>query len=247
MTDNPSLATIDCTAMVLAAGFGKRMQPLSLQTPKPLLKVGANTMLDAALDRLHEVGVTRAIVNTHYLATQIKDHLATRLHPAVQISYEKEILDTGGGVKNVLSHFGKPFFVLNADLPWQEDGRPALQRLAASFLPDSMDALLLVMPTEKANGFSPDGDFGMNEDGLLVRAHTKPPRPYVFIGAMIVQPACYTVMTAKVFSNNLIWDRAEAAGRLYGCVHTGTCFHVGTPADLEKANALLQNEKGWRR
>lgn len=240
---------ISSSAMVLAAGMGMRMRPLTLQTPKPLLEVGGRTMLDLALDRLVEIGIRRVVVNAHYLGEQIEAHVAGRRDLEIIVSREAELLDTGGGIKNVLDQFeGKPFFALNADLPWRDEGGgAALARMAMAWEAEAMDALLLVMPTRKARGFSADGDFEMEGSGvgLLRRAGVQTPRPYVMLSAQIVKPEFYATAPERAFSNNKIWDEAERKQRLYGLVHRGTCYHVGRPEDLRQANALLESGAGW--
>ena len=234
------------TAMVLAAGLGTRMRPLTLTKPKPLQVVGGKTMLDHALDRLVEVGVRRAVVNTHYLAGQIHDHLATRRDLQIIISHEPDLLDTGGGIKNALGHFeGKPFYVLNADLPWMDAVPPSLQRMQDFWDAGRMDVLLLLMETRRARGFSPDGDFMMEPDGRVWRVNVPKPRPYVLISAQITKPELYQPISEKAFSNNKIWNDVELKQKLYGVVHKGSCYHVGTPEDLEHANALLASGQGW--
>lgn len=245
MLDNP-VARLSDTAMILAAGFGTRMRPLTLNVPKPLLKVGGRTMLDAALDHLKAAGVEHVVVNSHYLGDQVEAHLAARTDMKLIASPEVAILDTGGGVKNALPHFGgKPFFVLSGDLPWQDGAHPALLRMAEAWDETRMDLLLLLMPTQKAKGFETKGDFFMDEVGRVWRAGTAPPRPYVWISAMIVSPALYDEIAETTFSNNKIFDMAEARRRLFGLEHDGTCFHVGTPEDLAEANRLLENGQGW--
>lgn len=239
--------SISETAMVLAAGYGKRMQPLTLTKPKPLFEVGSRTMLDHALDKLVAAGIKRAVVNTFYLADQIEKHLATRKDIEIIISRETELLDTGGGIKKALSHFGgKPFFALNADLPWMDGKTASLTHMASSWDPKKMDALLLLMPTQKARGFDSAGDFAMAPDGRLSRQNVPTPRPYVMLSAQILKPESFKDRSEKVFSNKLIWNEAEAQKKLYGTTHEGACYHVGTPADLEKANQLLASGQGWR-
>jgi N-acetyl-alpha-D-muramate 1-phosphate uridylyltransferase len=234
------------TAMVLAAGYGKRMLPLTLSTPKPLLQVGGKTMLDHALDRLREAGVSRAVVNAGYRGDQIAAHVASRENPAITLSRESTPLETGGGIKQALPWLGDdPIYVLNADLPWQDGTTPALQQLRAAWDASRMDALLLLLPLAHAHGFGDRGDFNLYPDGRVQRHDTQPPYSHVFIGAFIVKPQLYHAIDAVNFSNNVIFDRAEAANRLYGCVHGGTCYHVGTPADLARANALLASGAGW--
>jgi MurNAc alpha-1-phosphate uridylyltransferase len=234
------------TAMVLAAGFGMRMRPLTLTRPKPLLEVGGRTMLDLALDRLVAFGIRRAVVNAHYLAEQIEAHLASRKDIEIILSHETEILDTGGGIKKVLPQFdGLPFFALNADLPWMDGAEPSLSRMASTWNPATMDALLLLMKTGKARGFESKGDYMLAADGRAYRQNTEPPRPYVMLSAQILKPESFAHRSERVFSNNLIWNEAESQSRLYGIEHHGTCFHVGTPEDWRSANELLASGQGW--
>lgn len=236
------------TAMVLAAGLGKRMQPLTLTKPKPLQLVGGKTMLDHALDKLVAIGIKRAVVNTHHLPEQIEEHLKQRHDLEIIISRENELLDTGGGVKKALSYLGnKPFFALNADLPWMDEDEASLSRMAKAWDASKMDVLLLLMQTNKAHGFAAKGDFAMEADGRVHRRDVPPPYPYVWISAQILKPELFAPISEKIFSNNIIWNKAEAADRLYGIEHTGTCYHVGTPEDLQKANALLESKRGWGR
>ncbi len=237
---------ISNTAMILAAGLGTRMRPLTLQKPKPLFEVGGRTMLDHALDKVVVAGIKRAVVNTYYLPEQIEDHLKNRRDIEIIISREMELLDTGGGIKNALHHFsGQPFFALNADLPWMDGKMPSLTRMANVWDMVRMDTLLLLMPTTKARGFEAKGDFAMEKNGRVHRKDVLPPRPYVWISAQILKPEMFTAMPDKVFSNNKIWDRAESNSRLYGIEHDGSCYHVGTPEDLQKANKLLASGQGW--
>jgi len=240
------MSKLSSTAMVLAAGLGMRMRPLTLTKPKPLLEVGGRTMLDLVLDRLLAHGIRRAVVNAYYLADQIEAHLASRHDIDIIISREQELLDTGGGIKNALAHFdGQPFFALNADLPWMDGVEPSLDRMAAFWDSERMDALLLLMKTGKARGFESTGDFTLDPDGRARRKDVAPPRPYVMLSAQILKPDLFAAPTTHVFSNNLIWNQAESQGRLYGIEHHGTCYHVGTPEDWTSANALLASGKGW--
>jgi MurNAc alpha-1-phosphate uridylyltransferase len=234
------------TAMVLAAGLGTRMRPLTDAKPKPLLLVGGKTMLDHALDRLIGVGIKRAVVNVFYLAEQIEQHLKARNDIEIVISRETELLDTGGGIANVLSAFeDKPFFALNADLPWIDGAVPSLTHMMQTWQPDDMDALLLLMRTNKARGFQSSGDFMRGLDGRIWRKNTQPPRDFVYIGAQILKPDLFAAPPAKIFSNNHVFNLAEARDRLYGVEHGGSCFHVGTPGDWRLANELLASGAGW--
>ncbi|MEJ0062241.1 MAG: phosphotransferase [Alphaproteobacteria bacterium] len=246
----PSKKQIPHTAIVLAAGYGRRMMPLTATTPKPLLTVGGKAMLDHAIDRLRQAGVERIVVNAGYLGEQIAEHLARR-DPDIIVSREAEPLETGGGVKHALPYLGSdPVYVVNADLPWQDSALPALENLRLYWDAAKQDILLLVMQKERALGFGGPGlevrgDFDVMPDGQLRRHHHEPPYSHVFIGAQIVKPQLYQAVEAEIFSNNILFDRAEASGRLHGCVHDGGCYHVGTPEDLRRANELLSSGQGW--
>lgn len=224
------------------------MRPLTLTTPKPLLKVHGKTMLELALAKLGDTGrIKRVVVNTHYLYEQIESYvrsldLAKLGLEEIIISREEEILETGGGIAKALPYFGnKPFFAMNADLPWVDAVKEfgSLSRMIEMWNPEVMDVLLLLMRTEKAMGFSDDGDFFLMPNGEVYRKNTKPPRPYVLISTQILKPELFAVHPSKVFSNNVIWHKAEEEHKLYGLEHSGTCYHIGTPEDLQKANALL--------
>ncbi|MBV8060294.1 MAG: nucleotidyltransferase family protein [Alphaproteobacteria bacterium] len=239
-------APLSTTAMVLAAGMGMRMRPLTLQKPKPLLTINGRTMLDLAIDHLVAFGIQRVVVNCFYLGEQIEAHMATRRDVEIITLHETELLDTGGGVRNALPHFGGlPFFSLNADLPWIEGPAPTLARLADFWDPAHMDAALLMMPTVKACGFGAKGDFNLAPDGRLSRHDSTPPYSHVWISAQILKPENYDPITDRVFSNNRVWDIAEQHGRLYGLEHDGTCYHVDTPEKWEDANARLMDGRGW--
>ncbi len=235
------MSGISKTAMVLAAGFGSRMQPLTLHKPKPLFEVGGRTMLDHALDRLLAAGIKRVVVNTHYLGDQIAAHMAMRKDIESVISFEPAIMDTGGGVKQMLHEFGgQPFITLNADLPWFESAGsvPSLSRMIDFWDAGRMDALLLLARNEGLLGFDPaKGDFMLEADGRVWRQNAPFPRSHVWISAQIVKPECYLGIEEKIFSNNRIWNEAEAKNKLYGLEFSGLCYHVGTPHDLEAANA----------
>lgn len=233
------------TAMVLAAGYGKRMLPLTAQTPKPLLRVGGVTMLDHVLNKLKDDGIETIVVNAGYLGDQIEAHCRQRNDLSIIVSREPVPLETGGGVKQALPLLGQdPIFVINADLPWQENGVPALQRLREQWQPQRMDMLLLVAPLKQAQGFGGKGDYALLPDGQLRRLE-EADLTHVFIGARIVKPELYMAVQETIFSNLMLFDQAEKAGRLYGCVHDGTCYHVGTPEDLTRANQLLASGQGW--
>lgn len=229
------------TAMVLAAGFGKRMRPLTDTIPKPLLAVGGRTMLDRALDKAANAGVKKAVVNAHYLADKIADHVAGRTSPAIVVCHEKDILETGGGVLNALDDLGAaPFYVLNSDTVWDDGPTPALDRMAAAWDPARMDALLLLQPTVAAFGYGGKGDFHMDVEGRLTRRAENDIAPFVFTGNQILNPALFDGRTPGRFSLNAVYDRALETERLYGIRHDGAWYHVGTPDSLQRVNAIFE-------
>jgi N-acetyl-alpha-D-muramate 1-phosphate uridylyltransferase len=221
------------SAMVLAAGLGVRMRPITLQTPKPLIKVGGRTMLDRVLDRLEEAGVHRVVVNAHWLAEQIKAHLDARPASSLSIalSDEPSILETGGGVKRALPLLGDdPFFVINADIIWLDGPTPTLNRMASRFDPQRMDSLLLLAPTAQAVGYEGRGDYQMDSQGRLTqRQGALEICPFVMAGVSLMTKAQFADAPDGAFSNLELWRKAEEAGRLYGLRHEGNWYHVGTP------------------
>lgn len=229
-------------AMVLAAGLGRRMHPLTDRLPKPLIEVAGRTILDRVLDALLDAGVARCVVNTHYLAPMIESHLADRVAPQVVLSHEATLLDTGGGVYRALASLGeKPFFVINADVLWRDGpGGGALSRLAAGFEAEAMDALLLLAPRQRSVGYDGPGDFISDSRGRLTRRGQAPAAPYVFTGLQMLHPRLFTDAAQGAFSLNLLYDHAIAQGRLFGIEHTGHWYHIGTPAGLALADAALE-------
>jgi MurNAc alpha-1-phosphate uridylyltransferase len=222
--------------MVLAAGRGLRMRPLTERTPKPLIPVAGRSMLDRVFDRLDEAGVPNRVVNTHWLADQIARHLAN--HPGVIVSHEDVLLETGGGVANALPLLGAhPFFICNADIIWLDGARPALMRLAEVWDAARMDALLLLDPVDRAFGYEGPGDFFRGDDGLLQRRGDASTAPFVFTGVQILHPRLFADAPEGKFSLNVLYDRAQANGRLFGLVHEGDWLHIGTPETLTAAES----------
>ena len=235
------------TAMVLAAGLGLRMRPLTQTVPKPLLKVGGETMLDQVLDRLVEAGVERAVVNTHWLPEKIERHLKTRTNPHIEISREDDLLETGGGVTKALPILGDdPFFVVNADIVWRNGVQPALKRLAHAWRDDEMDALLMMASIIRSTGYDGDGDFLMDCVGRLTRRPERLIAPFVFSGVQIVHPRLFAKAPPSPFSMNVLYAHAEEADRLYGIVHDGDWYHVGTPDAIDQADAEILEKEGAR-
>jgi len=229
------------TAMVLAAGLGVRMRPLTDDRPKPLVALQGRTLLDHVLDRLASAGITRAIVNVHYRADQIVEHLKGRTHPQTVVSDERDaLLDTGGGVVRALPLLGSaPFVVHNSDSVWIEEGNPNLDRLLTAFDAARMDSLMLLAPTAQSLGYDGPGDFAMDDQGRLRRRRPDETVPFAFAGVSIAGPALFTDAPHGPFSLNRLWDRSLAAGRLYGLVLHGVWMHVGTPQALIEAEARL--------
>lgn len=228
-------------AMVLAAGKGLRLRPLTLSRPKPLVEVAGKTMLDGVLDHLAAAGVEVAVVNAHHLAHMIEGHLQGRLWPRIHLSREATLLETGGGVRIALPLLGeRPFFVANGDVIWRDGKVPALRRLAEAFEDARMDALLLLQATAGTVGYEGPGDFVMDQLGRLRRRAEGEVAPFLFAGVQILAPRLFAGVPEGPFSLNLLYDRAAAAGRLFGLRHDGTWYHVGTPADLALVEAALR-------
>ena len=228
-------------AMLLAAGLGLRMRPLTETTPKPLLTVKGRALIDYGHDHLRTAGVLRAVVNAHYLPEQIEAWAARQSHPPVAVSDERGvILDTGGGIVKAISMLGaEPFFVLNCDSFWVDEGRPALERLREVWNGSTMDCLLLLSPVEKTVGYDGKGDFHVDGNGRLSRRRAGETRALVYIGGYLVHPRLFANAPEGKFSMNALWNTAIAAGRLYGLEHQGLWLHVGTPEAIAAAEARV--------
>lgn len=232
------------TAMVLAAGFGTRMRPLTDTTPKPLIKVAGQPLIGHVFDRLRGAGVAKAVVNAHYLASQIEDWVAGVATPRTIVSDERDaILDTGGGIVRALPLLGEdPFFVMNSDSFWVDRGTPALARLKARWNPAEMDCLLLLCDPAQTTGYDGAGDFVMADSGRLIRRKLAPPgsKALAYIGGYLVKPSLFAQAPPGAFSMNLLWDQAIAQGRLAGLAHEGHWLHVGTPEAIAEAETYLK-------
>jgi MurNAc alpha-1-phosphate uridylyltransferase len=228
-------------AMVLAAGFGARMRPLTDTMPKPLVQVAGKPLLDHVLDRLADAGVARAVVNVHYLGEQIVAHTKTRAKPQVVISDERgQLLDTGGGVVKALPLIGAaPFFHINSDTIWIDGPQPNLTRLAQAFNPAKMDALLLLASTTDSIGYAGRGDFTIGPDGRLTKRGERDVTPFVYAGAAILSPALFKDAPAGAFALTDLFARAEAEGRLHGLRLEGLWMHVGTPDAIAQAEEAI--------
>lgn len=228
-------------AMVLAAGLGTRMRPLTDDRPKPLLPLDGRSLLHHALDRLCTAGVTHHVVNAHYFADQVAESVAAHDAPGRLVLREEVLLETGGGVTNALQHLGDaPFAVINGDAFWLDGPTPALDRLATAFDPDQMDALLLLVRTSQVDGEVGRGDFLLDPLGRARRPKEREISPYLFGGVQILSPALFRDAPPGPFSLNLLFDRAIEEGRLFGLVHDGAWFHLSTPHDLHRAETLLR-------
>jgi MurNAc alpha-1-phosphate uridylyltransferase len=233
-------------AMVLAAGRGERMRPLSDTLPMPLVTVEGKPLLEEEHDLLAAEGVERAVVNVHYLADLIENHLAGRKAPRIVISDERaQLLDTGGGVVMALPALGRaPFFHINSDTIWIDSVKPNLERLAEVFDPATMDALLLLAPSTESIGYSGRGDFVMMPDRRLRRRGEREVAPFVYAGAAILRPELFDGAPKGPFSLTRLFDRAAEAGRLHGLRLEGVWMHVGTPEAIAKAEAAIRASAG---
>jgi MurNAc alpha-1-phosphate uridylyltransferase len=231
------------TAMVMAAGLGKRMRPLTATRPKPLVEVAGRTLLDHVFDRLRAGGVKRAVVNVHYLADALEAHLKNRVKGIdVVISDERgRLMETGGGIVQARDLIGdKPFLVVNSDNLWLDGPSDAIRMLAARWDDATMDALLLMVPLARAHNHGGHGDFSLSPEGRIT-GRRKPGRvaPFVYTGVQILSPRVIADWPEGPFSTMLFWERAIAAGRAFGLVHQGLWFDVGTPQAIAATEALI--------
>jgi len=238
--------------MVLAAGKGLRMRPLTNRRPKPLVAVAGRSLIDRALDRVKDAGISKVVVNLHYRGEMLRRHLDKRQGLDCLYSDEsKSLLETGGGVKKALKKLvdsgprPKPFLVLNSDALWLDGfgkgvaSDNALARLAAAWDGRRMDALLLMQPTSKALGHKGTGDYRLQRDARLMRVPGGP-APYVFTGIQILHPRLFEQSPRGAFSLVHLYDKAQKAGRLFGLKHTGVWMDVGTPAGVTMAEDELK-------
>ncbi|MGP1257127.1 MAG: nucleotidyltransferase family protein [Kiloniellales bacterium] len=232
-------------AMVLAAGRGERMRPLTETTPKPMIAVHGVPMIDRILARLAAAEIEKAVVNLHHLGAKLRDHLSHFSEPPLVFSEETELLETGGGVKKALSELGDaPFFVCNGDVVWLDGYQPTLERLRRHWDPERMDALLLLQPSPVAIGYDGPGDFVMDPQGRLRRRREREIAPFTFAGVQVLKPELFADTPDGPFSLNLIYDQVIERERLYGLRHDGAWYHVGRPEDLERAELELRLELG---
>ncbi|ABC24230.1 nucleotidyltransferase family protein [Rhodospirillum rubrum] len=228
-------------AMVLAAGLGLRMRPLTETMPKPLVAIHDKPLIDWALDHLATAGVEEAVVNLHHLPEMLEAHLQGRATPRIHFSDETgQRLETGGGVRKALPHLGDdPFYVLNSDVLWLNGTIPALDRLAAAWDPETMDALLLLHPLAAAHGYEGLGDFDLDPLGRPTRRAEMHMAPFIFTGVQILHPRLFDDAPEGPFSLNVLYDRALSEDRLAAIVHDGEWYHVGTPQALVHTETIL--------
>jgi MurNAc alpha-1-phosphate uridylyltransferase len=229
------------TAVILSAGLGTRMRPLTLETPKPLLTLGGQPILAHAIERLRAAGVKRLIVNAHHLAAQIEAFCAGQ--PDITVTHELDLLDTGGAVASMRAKTllpDAPVYIVNGDTYWVDGPSDTLRRLAAAFDAGAMDAVLLLARTAGTIAEAGRGDFLWPRGGALTRRGERDVAPYLYAGVQIAAPTLFAAAPAGSFSMNLLWDRALAAGRLGAIVHDGVWFHLTTPEDLARADAVLE-------
>jgi MurNAc alpha-1-phosphate uridylyltransferase len=235
--ETPEMPVKPTKAMVLAAGLGVRMRPLTDKMPKPLVRVAGRALLDHVLDKLGDAGIGEAVVNVHYLPDQIIEHVRSRARPRVIISDERDhVLGTGGGVVRALPMLGKaPFFLANADTMWIDGVRPNLARLAEVFDPARMDILLLMAPTTSSIGYGGRGDYAMLPDGALRKRREHQVVPFVYAGAAIISPSMFADAPSGDFPLTRMFDRANEQERLFGLRLDGVWMHVGTPDAVHAA------------
>lgn len=230
------------SAMVMAAGLGKRMRPLTATRPKPLIRVAGKALIDHSLDRIEAAGIPHAVVNVHYLADALEAHLASRKGPLqISISDERgQLLETGAGLVKALPQLrGDPILVCNSDNIWTDGPEDSIRHLARHWDGERMDALLLLIRQASATGNKGQGDFHMDANGQVSRRKRGHVAPFVYTGIQLISPRLLADPPEGAFSTNIFWDRAIAAGRLYGVSHMGQWFDVGSPAAIAPTETLL--------
>ena len=243
------------SAMILGAGLGTRMRPLTEKMPKPMVPFHGRPLIDHILDRMDAAGINEVVVNVHYLADVLEDHLATRTSPKIKISDERnELLDTGGGLTRALPLLGEtPFLIHNSDSLSHETHGPNLDMLFDAWQDDAMDTLLVLAPISESLGYDGAGDFELGQDGRITRPLTSQEVnqgassgtssgtssrngvPYVFTGLSLIHPRLFKDAPTGPFSLNKLWTKAMAEGRAYGILHKGLWMHIGTPEALLEA------------
>lgn len=238
MSPNPT------KAFILAAGMGTRLRPHTDHCPKPMVKIAGRSIIERSIEKLTDAGVQTVVVNMHHLADILQAHLHTIKKPEIVLSREEELLDTGGGIKKAMGYFGQdPFFILNGDALWDDGAQgPALSRLAQTFDPRSMDILILLQPKDKM-GDDFVGDYDLMPDGRAIRNLNKS-GGYMFAGIRIAAPHIFEGAPEGAFSFLSLMDKAQQNNRLFGLVHTDAWYHISTPADLARVDALFRAREG---
>lgn len=231
------------SAMVLAAGLGTRLRPITDRIPKPLVSVGGRALIDHAIDRLDEVGVPKVVVNVHYKAEMMVRHLEARSHPEITLSHEDELLETGGGILKALPLLDDFFYVVNSDVFWLNGKVPALLRLARAWDAERLDALLLLQRTTSAVGYEGRGDFILDPLGRVRRRAEREVAPHLFAGVQILHRRLFEGQAPGKVSLNPLWDRAIARDRLAAIVHDGEWYHIGTPEGLALTETQLTTHR----
>lgn len=229
--------------MVLAAGLGKRLRPITDSLPKPLVQVAGQPLISHAIDRLEVSGVQKVVVNLHYKPAMIEAALFDRRHPRIEYSRESELLETGGGVKQALPLLDETFFALNGDVFWLDGVNSALTRLGDFFDKKRMDVLLLMQRTVSAVGYEGPGDYFIDPLGAPRRRGEREVAPYIYAGIQILHRRLFDGVDDTVFSLKKLYDRAEDAGRLGAIIHDGEWFHIGTPDGLDATRARLASHR----
>lgn len=240
MTGLPEIS--DMRAMILAAGLGSRLRPITDRTPKPLVKVAGRALIDYCFELLEVAGIHHVVVNKHHLAQQLSAYVEAVPGFDISVSDETEaLLETGGGVRKAFPFLGSaPFFVLNSDVIVRDNGPSSIRKMHARWQPEEMDILLLLHPVETAVGYAGSGDFHMEKSGMLIRRTQGEAAPFLFTGVQLINPQLFDGMPEGAFSLNLLYDKAAATGRLYGVTHEGQWLHVGTPDALAEASRIIE-------
>jgi MurNAc alpha-1-phosphate uridylyltransferase len=232
-------------AFILAAGLGSRLRPYTDDTPKPLVKVDEQTLLDRTLNHLNNVDINEVVLNTHYLADQIKEAIAARPEFTAHISYEEELLDTGGGIKNMLQHFDDAFYIISGDSLWENaPGQNTLQSMRDAWNPQIMDLLLLLQPVESMKLTTGVGDYTLDENGMPIRSLDKTGE-YMFTSIRINHPRLFENAPDGTFSYRDLMDKAQEQGRLHAIIHEGDWHHISTPDDLDVVNTAYKQIDLW--
>lgn len=230
-------------AFILAAGKGTRLRPYTDTLPKPMVEVAGKSIIRRTIEKLGQAGVSTVVVNLHHLAEVLEDHLKGMSTPAIVLSPESDLLETGGGIKLGLHHFNDaPFYIINGDALWDEGEIPALDKLAHVWDGETMDILLLLQPTHRMELTGAIGDYHLASDGKATRAKDKN-GSHMFAGVRIAHPRIFEGSPDGAFSFLALMDKAEREGRLYGIEHSGHWYHISTPEDLESVNALFLAER----